>query len=221
MPTTRFGLIRHAETQWNRERRIQGHSDSALTVSGKSEVQAWAHLLKTLAWDRILASDTGRALKTAEIINTQLNIQLTTDQRLREQNWGSWTAKTWDQVKAEASQMIGDYQKAGWDFCPPGGESRKDVLNRGCEALTAAAKRWPHATILVVTHEGIIRCLLYHFSGLQFLPAEPVLIKPRHLHWLTFSRDGLQAEEINALALAGRKSEKFGEVNSEKDTDDT
>jgi len=208
MPTTRFGLLRHVETQWNREKRIQGHSDSALTDSGIAEAKAWARRLKTLAWDRIFASDTGRALKTAEIINAELNIQLTTDRKLREQNWGSWTAKTWDQVKAEASQLIGDYQKEGWNFCPPGGESRKNVLSRGCEALTAAAKRWPAETILVVTHEGLIRCLLNHLCGLQFLPGEPAMVKPRHLHWLKFDRDGLQPEEINAVTLTGQSTTK-------------
>ena len=140
-----------------------------------------------MTWDRIFASDTGRALKTAEIINVRLNLEITTDKRLREQNWGSWTAKTWDQVKLEASQLMGDYENEGWNFCPPGGESRKEVLKRGCEALTVAAKKWPDETILVVTHEGIIRCLLYHLHGLQFLPGEPALIKPRHLHWLKLS----------------------------------
>ena len=208
MQTTRFGLIRHAETQWNRSKRIQGQSDSPLTDSGKSEVRAWARQLKALTWDRILASDAGRALKTAEIINAQLNIELTTDKGLREQNWGSWTSKTWNQVKTEASQLMGDYERKGWNFCPPEGESRKDVLNRGYEALTAAAKKWPAETILVVTHEGIIRCLIYHFGGLQFLPGEPALVKPRHLHWLKFGRDGLQPDEINALTLTGQETTK-------------
>ena len=242
MQTTRFGLLRHVETQWNCQKRIQGHGDSPLTLSGESEGQAWARLLQTRTWDRILVSDTGRAVKTAEIINAQLNIQMTTDSRLREQNWGSWTAKTWDQVKTEASQLMGNYEKEGWNFCPPGGESRSAVLNRGCEALAVAAKRWPQATILVITHEGIIRCLFYHFYGLQFLPGEPALIKPRHLHWIKHTSNGLQPEEINALSLPGSASEsrttKMGapklngtenkdyvftlkEWNCEKDTDDS
>ena len=217
MPTTHFGLIRHAQTHWNLEKRIQGQSDSPLTASGKSDVQAWARPLETVAWDRILASDTGRALKTAEIINARLKIELTTDKMLREQNWGSWTARTWNQVKTEASQLMGDYEKEGWNFCPPGGESRKDVYTRGHEALTVAAKKWPDATILVVTHEGMIRCLLYHFHGLQFLPGEPALIKPRHLHWLKFDRDGLQPGQINALTLAQQKNDNAKMQNRENE----
>ena len=217
MPTTNFGLLRHAQTRWNREKRIQGQSDSPITASGKSEVKAWASLLKTLTWNRILASDTGRSLKTAEIINTQLNLEITADKRLREQNWGTWTAKTWNQVKAEASQLIGDYENEGWNFCPPGGESRKEVLKRGVEALTFAANKWPDETILVVTHEGIIRCLLYHLHGLQFLPGEPALIKPRHLHWLKFDREGLQPARINALTLPGHRTK---EQNTEKGNSD-
>ncbi len=101
----RFGLIRHAQTVWNREKKIQGHSDSPLTPEGEFQASRWGKILNQFPWNRLLASDTGRALATAEIINTYLKIPLTIDPRLKEQDWGQWEAKTVRQIEAEARQV--------------------------------------------------------------------------------------------------------------------
>ena len=58
---TRFGLIRHAQTIWNREKKIQGHSDSPLTADGEKQALSWGQALAQFPWSRILASDAGRA----------------------------------------------------------------------------------------------------------------------------------------------------------------
>ncbi|UCE53818.1 MAG: histidine phosphatase family protein, partial [Desulfobacterales bacterium] len=121
---TRFGLIRHAETLWNLQNRIQGHSDSPLTVKGERQATQWGQVLKALRWNRILASDTGRALVTANRINSTLQIPLTSEPRLREQHWGQWTGKTVAQIETEASQLLAEQTRAGWKFRPPGGEDR-------------------------------------------------------------------------------------------------
>ena len=81
--TTRFGLIRHAETVWNRAKRIQGHQDSPLTPEGELQAAAWGRTLQRLRWERILASDTGRAVATAERINNHLGLPVVLDRRLR------------------------------------------------------------------------------------------------------------------------------------------
>jgi len=149
----------------------------------------------------MLASDAGRALATAEIINAILKIPLTIDPRLKEQDWGQWEAKTVRQIEAEARQVLDDQVNAGWKFCPPGGESRRSVLTRSRQALQQAAQRHPGQNILVVTHEGIVKSLIYHLCGRKFLPAEPAIIKSYQLHLLSYDHSGLQIEEINAIAL--------------------
>ena len=199
--TTRFGLIRHAQTDWNREKKIQGHSDSALTANGKKQASSWGRRLFQFPWDRLLASDTGRALTTAERINAFLNIPLETDPRLREQDWGDWVSKTIPQIQTEASQVLEEQINAGWNFCPPGGESRDSVLKRSQEALMEAADRYPGDNLLVVTHEGVVKGLIYHLCGRKFLPTEPRLLQSYRLHWLVFGRQGLQIEKVNALKL--------------------
>jgi len=74
-----FGLVRHAETVWNREKRIQGQKDSPLTVEGQKFAGLWGRQLAAEPWSRILSSDTGRALETAEWINRSLRLPLATD----------------------------------------------------------------------------------------------------------------------------------------------
>lgn len=199
--TTRFGLIRHAQTVWNREKKIQGQSDSPLTADGARQASSWGRRLLQFPWDRILASDTGRALTTAERINAFLKIPLETDPRLREQDWGQWVSKTIPQIQTEASQVLEEQINAGWNFCPPGGESRESVLKRSQEALIEAADRFPGDNLLVVTHEGVVKGLIYHLCGRKFLPTEPRLLQSDRLHWLVFDRGGLQIEKVNALKL--------------------
>ncbi len=199
---TRFGLVRHGETVFNRQKRIQGHNDSPLTPNGETQVAQWARQLEAFGWDRMLVSDIGRALQTATILNTHLNLPLVQDARLREQDWGRWSGLTVSQIKQRQPELLAAQQEAGWDFCPPGGEPRRDVLQRSQQALADAAVRWPGESLLVVTHEGVIKCLVYHLLGRKFLPAEPAVIKPGHLHRLVHTPDGLGLEALNAAALS-------------------
>jgi broad specificity phosphatase PhoE len=198
---TRFGLIRHAQTVWNRERKIQGHSDSPLTPEGELQASRWGRILEPFSWNRLLASDTGRAVATAEIINAYLKVPLTVDSRLREQDWGHWAGKAIPEIEAEATRILDKQVNAGWDFCPPGGESRRRVLQRSQMALQEAAERYPGQTLLVVTHEGVVKSLIYHLCGRKFLPGEPPILESYQLHWLIHRRCRLRIGEVNALDL--------------------
>jgi probable phosphoglycerate mutase len=198
---TRFGLIRHAQTLWNQEKRIQGHSDSPLTPEGEQQAHRWGKILKQFSWNRLLVSDTGRAVATAEIINACLKLPLTIDSRLREQDWGHWTGKTIRQVDEEAAGTVKEQVKAGWEFCPPGGESRREVLQRSREALQEAAEWYAGESLLVVTHEGVVKCLIYHLCGRRFLPGEPAILESYRLHRLSCSSGELRIEQLNAVEL--------------------
>ena len=198
---TRFGLLRHAETTWNRAKKIQGLSDSPLTREGSQQATKWGELLSAISWDRILVSDIDRAAETATRINSVLSIPMTAEKRLREQDWGNWTGKTVHEIESHEPQALAEQIQAGWKFCPPQGEDRLSVWQRSHAALCEAAENWPGETILVVTHEGVIKSLIYHLSGRRFVPGEPPIIKSMHLHWLRHHRQGLQLGELNALPL--------------------
>ncbi|MGB3223893.1 MAG: histidine phosphatase family protein, partial [Desulforhopalus sp.] len=70
--STLFGLLRHGQTEWNTQKRIQGSGDSPLTANGKEKTALWANFLKNDHWDRIIASDLGRVRATVDILNQKL-----------------------------------------------------------------------------------------------------------------------------------------------------
>jgi probable phosphoglycerate mutase len=200
---TRFGLLRHAETVWNRARLIQGQSDSPLTPAGQDQVRVWAEQICGRGWDRMLSSDLGRARETAALINDVLDIPLSEDARLREQDWGRWVGLSLAEVERERSETLAEAEAEGWGFRPPGGEDRQEVLARSRTALIEAAERWPGQAVLVVTHEGVIKCLLYRFWGRRFVPGEGPALTGYGLHLLAHDREGLRLEAAGAVPLAG------------------
>jgi broad specificity phosphatase PhoE len=199
---TFFGLLRHTVTEWNQSRRIQGQSDSPLTLGGETLALQWGRLVACQSWSRILSSDLGRARKTTELINQTLNLPVTLDSRLREKDWGKWTGRTMAQLKIEFADIWAKQTPSEWDFCPPSGESFQDVWKRGREALAAAAGKWPGEKILVVTHEGMIKSLIYHESTQPGILKERKCLMPYHLHRMTFLSGKLAIERLNSLDLS-------------------
>jgi probable phosphoglycerate mutase len=200
---TQFGLIRHLPTEWNQEKRIQGQMDSALASESERLGNEWGRMLSSQTWDRILSSDLGRAQKTAELVNTALNIPIMHSPLLQEMDWGEWTGRSLRQIKAENPGLLSEMEKTGWTFRPPGGEDRIEVWERAYSALKDTAEKYPGQTILVVTHEGVIKCLIYRLSRRRFLPDEPPLLKPGYLHRFVYASNELKIEAVNAMALAG------------------
>lgn len=200
---TEFALIRHAETLWNQQKRIQGHEDSPLSQAGEHMACAWGRLLNNCNFHRILASDLGRAVKSAELINHTLKIPLTKEREMREMDWGQWTGGVYKEIRKARPDLVREQVHRCWKFQPPGGENRIDVLNRSMKALQRTARMWPGERILVVTHEGVIRCLVNHFLGRTFMWDEPEILKHYHLHKFHCDANGveLRLQEVNAFSL--------------------
>jgi probable phosphoglycerate mutase len=205
---TRFGILRHVKTEWNQEKRIQGQSNSPLTLEGKQQAREWGMLLKTFSWNRILVSDIDRAFETAVLVNGYLQVPIIKDSRLQEQDWGEWTGKTLSMIKKDLPGHLEEKERAGWGFRPPGGEDRYTVWKRSRKALKEAAEKWPGDQILVITHEGVIKCLIYGLMGRQFLPTEPSILNSWHLHRIRYDNQRFQVEKINALAIADEKIDR-------------
>lgn len=177
------GLLRHGATEFNEAGRIQGWADSPLTPAGAAEVRGWVPAIARLDFDRITASDLGRAMATAEIINRALQLPLDAEPDLREQNWGRWTGEVVADMGPEDARELEDQIQKGWNFRPPGGESRREVLARALRAVQRRAE--PGRRVLLVAHEGVVKCLVYHLSGRAFLPSEAKLLQGRNrLHLL-------------------------------------
>jgi len=178
---TTFFLIRHGQTAWNVEKRIQGRTDTELSPEGEAMAASWARTLADLELTHILTSDLARAVRTAEIVGAGRDLPLARDPRLGEQDWGEWTGLAKPELK-KLGKEIARLEKQGFGFRPPGGESREDVLFRACDALLDFAAENPAARVLVVTHNGVLKCLLAALSGREFLPGDPPLPAGYRLH---------------------------------------
>lgn len=198
---TRFGCIRHAHSLWNGERRVQGRQNSPLSEPGREMAMAWGKQLQGLPWNRILISDLGRVKETGKLINESLHLPMHTDSRLREQDWGEWTGLSYAELLERRGEAFARQQRRGWHFRPPRGESRLEVLARSQAALRDAARNWPGDKVLVISHEGVLKCLVYYLCGRKFLPSEQALIEGYKLHLLQICEQTLLLEKLRILDL--------------------
>lgn len=201
-------IMRHAPTEWNAAGRIQGQGDSPLTETARRWAARWGAQLAGLALQRVVSSDTGRAVATARHVNQTLQLPAESDARLREQDWGAWTGHRMADIRARHRTRFAREEARGWSFCPPGGESRMAVLVRARQALLDAGRRWPGQRLLVITHEGVLKCLLYHLAILQSCGQPFAPMAPYRLHRLASDGNALALEEMNALAFAPRPRAK-------------
>jgi probable phosphoglycerate mutase len=203
MNETSFDLMRHAKTHWNFEGKVMGKTDLPLAPEGKQQVKQWMVGFhgETECWDKILSSPLLRCLETATLLNQSLNLPVFKDSRLQEQDWGRWAGKTFREIRNQEKNMLEAEAEKGWEFSPPDGESRRCVLSRSLSALKTAASKWRGQHILVVTHEGVIRSIVYHLIGRDFIMSEPKIIKPYHLHRISWDSQGPHMVSLNAISL--------------------
>lgn len=158
MPRNDIFLLRHGQSTWNVERRVQGHGDPPLTELGRVQAQASALTLKGLGIGRVIASDLARARETACIVAQFLGVSVHLDPAWRERDVGCWTGMTRGEIRARwpdsdaRRDLLGSPQIGGedgavfeWRVRAALGAVRADA----CEA----------APTLVVTHRRVIKSL--------------------------------------------------------------
>ncbi len=176
--------MRHARTIWNEENRIQGRGDSPLTPGGIAAAAGWADVLAggDRSWHRIVTSPLSRARETAAILARRLDLPIHREDDLREQDWGLWEGLRLEDVKRDFPDALQRAIQQGWEFRPPRGESRTEVCRRVTACLRKQGSRWPGDNLLIVTHLGVIKALVYSIAGRNYLPQEPDMLQPDHLH---------------------------------------
>lgn len=156
-----FYFLRHGETDWNKEGRIQGLTDIPLNQMGRSQAQKAVGLMKTLPIDRIVCSTLDRAHETARIVNQGLQKPLITDANIVERNFGAFEGmdvSAIEKLKAEMMQNGQQPEENGYP-CPPEGESYGDFRARTIKAFTGHLNAFQGQNILFVAHGGLYRVL--------------------------------------------------------------
>jgi 2,3-bisphosphoglycerate-dependent phosphoglycerate mutase len=153
---TELLLVRHGETDWNRDRRIQGHTDIPLNAAGLEQAQALAERLAETRLDAVYASDLARARDTAQTVADRHGIEVQVDGDLREKNFGSWEGLT----DTEIGQRFPDAVRGRWGD----GETTEQMAERAVAAVGRIRARHNGERVLVVTHGGTLRAILGHLE---------------------------------------------------------
>jgi 2,3-bisphosphoglycerate-dependent phosphoglycerate mutase len=148
-------LIRHGETTWNKEGRIQGQLDAPLSEMGVRQVKALAKRLSRNKFDTIYSSDSGRATQTANLIFP--NEHLSLDERLRERHFGIFEGKKRTEFTLEDEEIYRTFRRDPFHEQLPNGESWQNLFTRIDGWLKSLPDR---GQLLAVTHGGAIRAVL-------------------------------------------------------------
>lgn len=153
---TEMILVRHGETDWNRELRFQGHVDVGLNAIGLEQARRLASRLAAEPAAHLYASDLLRAQQTARPVADQLGVPSVTEPSLREQSFGTVDGMRVDDIKAQHPQAWEQWLRFHEDFCMPGGETTREFHARVVDAVYRIAGDHPGGTLVVVTHGGVL-----------------------------------------------------------------
>jgi probable phosphoglycerate mutase len=170
LPTTIL-LIRHGETAWNAEKRLQGHLDIALNAEGERQAALLGAALAAERIDHIISSDLLRARQTAEAIARGRGAQVGSDPALRERCYGGFEGLLYSEIAARFPREFAAWQARDVDaVLPPGanrGESFRQFYARTTGAIAAHAAAHPGKTIALVAHGGVLECAYRQALGLS------------------------------------------------------
>ena len=164
-PLTRLCIVRHGETAWNAEHRVQGQLDVPLNAIGLAQARAASRVLGREKFDVIWSSDLSRARQTAQPTADLLSAQVLLDKALRERHYGIFERLTYAEVKEKFPEDYARFEAREPDYAFRTGESLKDFSARSIAAVSGIVKAYEGKSILVFTHGGVLDHLHRFITG--------------------------------------------------------
>jgi len=162
----RLICMRHGQTPWNLEHRIQGHTDIPLDERGHAQAEAVAERLKVLDIEAVYASPLQRAYDTGAHIAAANHCPLIREEALIERYFGTWEGRRMEDVAREEPEAWKTWIEAP-ELCPiPQSESMQSVMERTVRLSERLMEKHGDDTIVLVTHANPLRMLLTHYTGL-------------------------------------------------------
>jgi probable phosphoglycerate mutase len=163
---TTIVLVRHGETDWNRDNRFQGHADPPLNDNGRAQARSLASELSGQTFGAAYTSPLRRASETAAIVAADLGLETVTESALKEVDVGSWSGLTRTEVEERFPAGFARWLEYGhgWDD----GETYDALGSRVVTALLTIGARHSGTAVLAVTHGGPIRSALAAAEGVPF-----------------------------------------------------
>jgi broad specificity phosphatase PhoE len=187
---TIFYFVRHGQTDWNVQSKIQGQSDIPLNDTGRTEAFQLSEKLNPIIFDACFSSDLQRAIETAQILNTSRFLNLRTDPRLRERNLCSWEGVFGPEFIAFLKQ------KQQW---PPSVENDEAMQKRVFSFMNETAELYPGSNVLVVTHGGVIKILLAQLLSIDFSSRFDIQIENAAFLRLTVSNGRCEIQDMQGI----------------------
>ncbi|TAJ46122.1 MAG: histidine phosphatase family protein [Herbiconiux sp.] len=189
---TTFTFVRHGQTDWNFQKRIQGSTDVPLNDTGREQARETGLLLAERRWDGIVASPLSRARETAEIISSIVGLgspELVPE--LAERSYGEVEGLNAEEIRARFPDPLGPV---------PGRERRSAVVQRVLPALEALAEEHPDESLIVVSHGGVIGSLVRFITEKQ-LPQKGHAIPNGSAHDFVLDGGHVSISEFNGVAI--------------------
>ncbi|MDR2837528.1 MAG: histidine phosphatase family protein [Azonexus sp.] len=195
MSVTCLCLVRHGETGWNIEKRIQGQIDIALNANGVKQAEAAGRWLAKADMEALYSSDLGRAWQTAEAIGRATGLPPQAEAALRERRYGVFEGLTHDEAKLKDPAGHAALVARDPDYALGNGESLKMLLARVSGVMQRLVERHPGGRIIAVTHGGVIDIVNRLIRGNPLETPRDFLIPNTGFNWLV-CRDGAWAIEV-------------------------
>lgn len=186
--TTRICFVRHGETDWNIERRMQGHFDLPLNANGEAQaLMAGRHFAGVQA-DALYSSDLTRARQTAQPIANAMQQPMITLAALREQNFGRCEGMVFPEIEATNPEDARAIASRDPDYAAPGGgESRRQHAQRILDCVERLVAEHAGQTLVVVTHGGVLDVIYRRVNGLPPDAPRDYPIPNTGINWVTIS----------------------------------
>lgn len=172
MRSTRLIIVRHGESAWNVERRVQGQADPPLSEVGRQQARALAEAMRKPRLAALYCSPLHRARETAALVAAPHGLRPQVVDALREIDLGVWQGRTHSELSADPSETYRQWRSDPSTVRPPGGETLDEALDRVVPAVEAILSAHVGGSIALVTHSIVGRALLVDLlgAGLDLVP---------------------------------------------------
>lgn len=191
---TRICIIRHGETDWNVDRRIQGHTDIPLNETGRAQALAMAFNAAHQRFDAIYSSDLARAQETARVLAQREDQQVKLLPQLRERHYGIFQGLTAAEGAAQHPAAHAHYLARDPDYDFEGGESLRRFAERVSEAIAWLVRHHGGQTIAAVSHSGVLDVVYRRATGRPLSAPRDFAIPNCALNWFRFDGQGWHLE---------------------------
>lgn len=189
MPITRLCLVRHGETEWNAEGRVQGQTDIPLSPVGMRQAHASAAVLSRHDFTAVYSSDLMRVRQTAEPSAHKLALPIQLDPELRERHYGIFERLRYEEVKERYPELYLRFHEKDPDFDFETGESLRTFFDRSLRAMTRIVEKHPCEQVLVFTHGGVLDMVYRHARTLGLSAQRDYGIPNCGVNWIEVTPD--------------------------------